>query len=155
MSQSVDLRALEELEQHLKGVLNELPGARRELHQEYAVLAKELVDQNIRATVNDSHGKIQRWQESRVGSGGGYAAVSPQKGETGRDSPGAITNYLESGHRIRRPSGQDPDYVPRINVSGRVDGRHFYHAANQQIQLRAIEVAERFAADLADKLEGK
>lgn len=155
MSQSIDYKALESLEKDLKALLNSIPNARKQLHEEYAAMAKELVDANIKATVNDPSGKVSGWQEARVGSGGGYAAVSATASSTGKNSPGAITNYLENGHAIRKPSGKDPHYRPRIHVAGRVDGRHFYHNASLKAQRRAIDIAEKFVNKLADKLEGK
>ena len=142
MSHSIDMRGLERLEKDLNALLKEIPEARRKLHQQFADLAKGLVDESIDATVNDANGHVKSWQEKRVGSGGGYAAVSPQKGKTGRDSPGAITNYLENGHAIR-------------SSSARVEGRHFYAAAATKAQAKALELAEGFAEKLAAQLEGK
>ena len=102
--QSIEINGLAELDAKLQAILKELPEARRQLHERLAEMAKKEVDAQIDASgLNDSHGKIKGWQEAHVGSGGGYAAVRPQKGMTGDNSPGAITNYLENGHRIREP----------------------------------------------------
>lgn len=38
---------------------------------------KEVQDQVVRQGVNDSRGRIRRWQDMRVGSHNGYVAVSP------------------------------------------------------------------------------
>lgn len=72
-------------------------------------------------------------------------------GGTGEGSVGAITNYLESGHKIRPPGG-GKDYRPRINVPY-VKGYFFYEAAGVEAERIALEEAERFADELADMLE--
>lgn len=152
--QSVEIKGLEELDERLKSILDELPGARRELHERLAEMAKKEVDVQIDASgLNDSHGKIKNWQEPHVGSGGGYAAVRAQKGQTGDNSPGAITNYLENGHAIRQPLGKSKYYRPRIKKSY-VDGYHFYEAARTVVESKAIAEAEKFVEELGQKLEG-
>ena len=83
--------------------------------------------------------------------GGGYAAVRPEKGKTGADSPGAITNYLEGGHRIASPRG-GKNYRPRLRVSY-VSGYHFYAAAAMRAESIAIGEAEAWADELARELE--
>ena len=152
--QSIELDALEKLDEDLKDLLEEFPKARRELHERLAEMIKEEVDKQIDASgLNDSRGKIKGWQEPHVGSGGGYAAVRAQKGETGDNSPGAITNYLENGHRIREPSGKSKYYRPRINKPY-VDGYHFYQAARTVVEAKAIAEAERFVEEFRRRLEG-
>lgn len=139
---------MSEMERLLKG-LGELckksPEIKRELHTAAAERLKETVDREIIASgVNDSHGKIRGWQAKFVGSRGGYAAVRAQKGETGKNSPGAITNYLENGHRIRTPFA---DYSEK-----RVKGYHFYQRASESAGREMKEVAEEFADKLADRI---
>lgn len=152
--QSIDLKDLEKFTKELNDLLDQVPGARRKLHEEIAELAKREVDEQIIASgIQDNRGKIRGWQKSYVGSGGGYAAVRPTNERTGPNSPGAITNYLESGHKIRPPSGRGKRYRPKINVSY-VEGRHFYQNAAKSIEAKAIRLAERFAEDLAKRIEG-
>lgn len=79
----------------------------------------------IAGSIRDSHGKVQSWQQIYKGSGGGYVAIRPVSPPTGPHSPGAITNYLQSGHAIRPPTGKNQRYRPRIHVV-RVAGRGFY-----------------------------
>jgi len=153
--QSINLKGLEELTNDLNVLLDEVPEARRKLHEEMADMAKKEVDAQIVASgVKDDRGKIRNWQEEHVGSGGGYAAVRAVKGSTGDNSPGAITNYLESGHKIRQPSGKAKHYKPRINTPF-VEGRHFYQNAQKNVDAKAIQIAERFAENLADRIEGR
>lgn len=151
--QSIEVRGLEELDKRLELLLKEAPEAKRKLHEELAVMAKQEVDIQIAASLDDSNGKIQNWQTEHVGSGGGYAAVRPTDKTTGDNSPGAITNYLESGHSIRPPSGTARRYKPKIKVPY-VDGRHFYQNARRNVTANAIYIAEKFADDLAKKIMG-
>ena len=94
---------------------------------------------------------MRRWQVAHVGSGGGYAAVRPEKGKTGADSPGAITNYLEGGHRIASPRG-GKNYRPRLRVSY-VSGYHFYVNTSMRAESIAIGEAEAWADEIARELE--
>lgn len=110
------------------------------------------VRESIRQSgINDAHGKVQSWQQVRYGSGGGYAAVSAARGKTGQDSPGAITNYLESGHKTRRPSGTAEHYRPRINKT-RTTAYGFYRSskskADQLTRNAALEVEQKLAGVL-------
>lgn len=161
-AQSVNLSELESLSQALNELLEEFPEMRRELHEQLGKLAKHEVDNAINASgLNDSNGKIRRWQEIYIGSKGGYAAVRPIYTSTGENSPGAITRYLNQGHRIRgfnkvqsgRHRRQGGGYRPRIRVSY-VNGFHFYGTANITLEAKAIQLVEQFADKLANRLEG-
>lgn len=152
--QSLDIAALEKFSDDLNALLNELPGARRELHEKIAEAAKQEVNTQINQSgLNDSGGRVKEWQEPHVGSGGGYAAVRASDSSTGDNSPGAVTNYLENGHKVRKPSGQAKRYRPKIKLPY-VDGKHFYASARQSAESRAIQIAEDFADEIAKKLEG-
>lgn len=149
-----DLRqnGLDSLDRSFQELLKKAPEKRKELHERIADRLKETIDAKIVERLDDSNGKIREWQEKKVGSGGGYAAVRPVKDEAGQNSPGAITQYLEGGHEIRTPNG-GKDYRPRINVPY-VEGHFFYEAAATEAERVALEEAERFADELANILEG-
>lgn len=133
-------------------ILQEFPERRRELHERVGrAVQRELQQQIASSGVNDSSGKVRRWQAVHVGSGGGYAAVRPEKGKTGADSPGAITNYLEGGHRIASPRG-GKNYRPRLRVSY-VSGYHFYVNTSMRAESIAIGEAEAWADEIARELE--
>lgn len=149
----VNVRGLAELDAKLDRLLKEFPEERRKLHEEIAQSIKKEVDTQISNTLNDSRGKVRSWQVSYVGSGGGYAAVRPKGGQIGGNSPGAITNYLEHGHKIRGPSGKSDRYRSRIKRIY-VDGRHFYQRARRQVEVEAIKRAEALAERLAKRIEG-
>lgn len=148
--QSVEIKGLAELDKALSDMLTEFPDARREMHERISKKVEENVRSKINASgLNDSLGRVKGWQEGRVGSGGGYAAVSAIRGATGADSPGAITNYLENGHKIRPPGKT----MPRAKRAY-VNGYHFYAAASEQAQAIAVAEAETMLNELAGKLEG-
>lgn len=152
--QSINLSALDGLTKDLDSLLKKMPEKNRALHEELAELAKAEVDAQISASgVNDSSGEIKGWQEPHVGSRGGYAAVRASDAGTGNNSPGAITNYVGSGHKIRRPGGKSKRYRPAIKKPY-VDGRHFYQKAQTAMESKAIDVGNRFADDLAKELGG-
>ncbi|HWQ59052.1 MAG TPA: hypothetical protein VN540_08520 [Clostridia bacterium] len=150
----VDLSQLDKLDARMNEVLRQAPEKRRELHENLSGMMKDVVDQSIDASINDARGQIKDWQKQYVGTGGGYAAVRASDESTGDKSPGAITNYVDSGHKIRPPSGRDPHYRPRINVAY-VNGAHFYETAAPVVASQAVAAAEKFVADIAGILEGK
>lgn len=149
--QSVEIQGLDKLDSALKKILDEAPAARRELHERIAARVQSEVAAQVDASgIHDDGGKIKGWQEGRVGSGGGYAAVSAVSNESGPSSPGAITYYLNSGHKIRPPGKTRRS---RVKVAY-VNGRHFYQAASERAEAIAYEEVEKFAAEIAKKLEG-
>lgn len=149
--QSVDLIGLDKLDKSINKLLKEFPEKRRELHEEFADVLKETLNKQIDLSLTDNSGKIKSWQGKYVGSKGGYAAVRAVDTSIGSSSPGAITNYLNSGHKIRRPSGKNKNYKPRINKIY-VDGRHFYQKTLKQSEAELIAIAEKFADSIVDEL---
>lgn len=155
--QSIDTSGIEAFDRTLAELLKEDPDERHELHEKLGAMAKLEVNRAIASSgVNDSHGNVRRFQVRRIGSKGGYAAVSAAGSNdgamTGSNSPGAITNYLESGHKIR-PHKSSKGYRPRICIAY-VNGFHFYQSAGTSVEAKAISMVEDFANRLADKLEG-
>lgn len=147
--QEIGLRGLE---RSFDKLLEEFPERRRELHERVGrAVQRELQRQIASSGINDSSGRVRRWQVVHVGTGGGYAAVRPEKGKTGADSPGAITNYLEGGHRIASPRG-GKNYRPRLRVSY-VSGYHFYVNTSMRAESIAIGEAEAWADEIARELE--
>ncbi len=152
--QSVQFDGLKDFDRDLKELLDKIPSAKKELHEKISDTIKKEVDNEISTSgLNDSTGKIKGWQESVVGSRGGYAAVHAESGQTGANSPGAITNYLENGHKIREPKGAAKYYKPRIKKPY-VDGYHFYKSASHSVEAKAIAEAETFVEELKKRLEG-
>lgn len=150
--QSVDLKALDELEKDIADLIKSFPDMQRELHEEFANTIKKKVDSEIVASLKNGASKIKRLQGKYVGSYGGYAAVRAVDTSTGSESPGAITNYLENGHKIRKPTGRNKRYKPRINKIY-VDGYHFYSKASNNLEADIIKISEKFANKIRNKLE--
>ena len=150
--QSVDLKGLDELEKDIADLIKSFPDMQRELHEEFANTIKKKVDSEIVASLKNGASKIKRWQGKYVGSYGGYAAVRAVDTSTGSESPGAITNYLENGHKIRKPTGRNKRYKPRINKIY-VDGYHFYSKASNNLEADIIKISEKFANKIRNKLE--
>lgn len=150
--QSVDLKALDELEKDIADLIKSFPDMQRELHEEFANTIKKKVDSEIVASLKNGASKIKRWQGKYVGSYGGYAAVRAVDTSTGSESPGAITNYLENGHKIRKPTGRNKRYKPRINKIY-VDGYHFYSKASNNLEADIIKISEKFSNKIRNKLE--
>lgn len=140
--------AIGEIAADFERLLAEIPDMRRGLHEELAGVAKSEVNASIGGT-----GKVQGWQERIVGSGGGYAAVRPIKTPSGKGGPGAVTNAIEHGHKIRLPGGKANRYRPRVKVA-HVSGRFFYQKAEAGVEAKAIAAAEAFCDKLAARLEG-
>lgn len=155
--QSVDMTALKELERDLEYILREIKGAKRDLHDRVGAAVLEEVRRNIDASgINDANGHIKGYQTSVTGSGGGYAAVRAVRGlgqHGSSDSPGAVTNYLEGGHQIRKPSGKAKRRRKGRIKKAYVDGFHFYGSTESSAEQIAISEAERFADEITARLE--
>jgi len=156
--QSVEMGELHRLIDDFEHVLREVPNSRREMHRRVGAAVLEEVRRQIDSSgLNDAHGRIKGYQDYFVGSLGGYAAVRAIRGlgpHGYSDSPGALTNYLENGHRIRRPSGRAKKRRRGRAKQAYADGFHFYEAARQTAESIAYEAAYRYAEDLAQMLEG-
>ena len=116
----------------------------------------------------DAKGTVRSWQEVRLGSRGGYAALAPQKAtplRAGRKPKSwrgeavtvkQITKWLELGHGVRKP-GPDSKRKSRFGRSGvnrstgvrYVKARMFYSWTKMKALEHAIDAAnealERFA----------
>ena len=157
MEYGIDMGMLSEFSAALDALVKDSPELQRELHTELADELKRALDGSISSAVNDSSGHVRSWQEKHVGSKGGYAAVRPAKGTLSRGGKSyriaAVTEYLERGHKPRRPSGADDNYRPRLK-NAYVDGRHFYSKTYNKIERTAISRAERLVNTIAERLEG-
>lgn len=148
--QTVEVYGLNELINRIDDCIGARQVDHRELHERIVVQMKEEVDASILASGFQNPGKIADWQGTHVGSGGGYAAVRAVKGATGSNSPGAITNYLESGHKVR-PPGKTRPRAKQL----RVEGYHFYDRTKPKLLEIATAEAEKYLQEIADRLQGK
>lgn len=140
----IDGQALDRLDENLAEALRRTPESKREVLTD---LGEQLLSQ-VRANIGGA-GKVRKWQHTHVGDKGGYVAVHPverTEDPYGR-AVGAVTNAIESGHKIRPPGGKAKRYVPRIKVY-RVPGKGMYdrtdperaaEASAQQLERRLAE----------------
>lgn len=138
----------------LQGLATEFRAARAELLTEAGNRLKEALDSRITASgLRDIHGKVRSWQVQYRGSGGGYVALRATNTSTGDNSPGAITNYLESGHKVRFPSGKSQRYRPEVHVA-RARAFKFYAATKPDLEKVERETAQAMEQRLTAYLEG-
>ncbi len=154
MAQSVTVKGLDELIGSLQDVAEDFSRVRREFHEAVAEEIREEVLKSLGSRAKSSTGKVAGWQESVVGTLGGYAAMRPRKGKNGKYAYGYITNAIESGHAISRPRKARKGYRARIKKRY-VLGLHFYERAKPLAEKRAIDGANRLADTIKQKLEEK
>lgn len=154
MAQSVTVKGLDELIGSLQDVAEDFPRVRREFHEAVTEEIREEVLKSLGSRAKSSTGKVAGWQESVVGTLGGYAAMRPRKGKNGKYAYGYITNAIESGHAISRPRKARKGYRARIKKRY-VLGLHFYERAKPLAEKRAIDGANRLADTIKQKLEEK
>ena len=105
-------------------------------------------------------GKVQRWQEMQMGSGGGYTAIRAkaktyQVAKSGqRTAVGYITNAIESGHRVRRPASGSKRYRYRGRGVLTVPGKRMYAATAGDADRIAARTARDVEKRLTAALEG-
>lgn len=145
-----------------ENVVEVFPDAkRRALHEAGKVVLMEVMDQIVITGVRDTRFNVRNWQSTRMGSGGGYVAISPAvvsvpgKGMMSKK----ITEYLDQGHAARRPTGRNKRYKPQIKramigAAGNVfvPGRHFYSAARPKANTEAKKAAEKVLAQIENLL---
>lgn len=140
--------------ERLHGLAAEFRAVRAQLLDQAGNQLEQALDRSITASgLRDIHGKVRSWQEQYKGSGGGYVALRPRAGETGTNSPGAITNYLESGHKVRFPSGRAKRYRPEVHMA-RARAFKFYADTQPVAEEVAREMAQSVEQRLAAYLEG-
>ena len=152
MAQSVEINGLSKLQRDLQELIQEIPERRRELHERLSEqMQKELVGA-IGSLTKTSSGDLASWQERTVGSRGGYAAVRPMKGKEGKYAYGYITNAVESGRVIRKPTVQRKGYRARVKARY-VLGLGFYKRTRLKLEKMAIDEANRMIEEIAKALE--
>lgn len=164
-------RDLRRLSERLQQIVRDAPDQQRALHERLGTALLDEVRHRAPISVKGhslghgeyhERGTLRRWQTKYIGSKGGYAAIraisrDEQRGSS-REIAGAITNYVENGHKIgRRHQGvsartrrrwkQNPA-PPKSFVSG----RGFYHAAHATADRLLTQAAERWADEIAREL---
>lgn len=157
MGNNIDTTQLEKLSRNLEQAMKEFPEERRAAHEKVGQMLEKRLKATMSARLNTRNKNpkgVIGWQEVHVGSKGGYAAIRPAKTPSGKNGAGAITNYLESGHKIRRPSGKAKRLQKsRIRVAY-VAGRYFYRDTAREISQNAEQIMKELAQTMAKKIEG-
>lgn len=161
-------RDLRRLSERMQQIVRDAPDQQRALHER---LGETLLDDvRHRAPISvkghdlghgeyHERGTLRRWQTKYIGSKGGYAAIRAAERPKGVNGAGAITNYVENGHKIgRRHQGVSArtrrrrlqySMIPTLSF---VNGRGFYHKAHAAAARLLTQAAERWADEIAREL---
>ena len=143
-------------------LLEVVPEARREAVEAAGEAVKRSLDTQIQSSNLsgvEAKGRVSSWQRLRLGSGGGWAAVSAMKGSvyswdqragfgarvrqhTWHDKPVTarqVTAWLERGHGVR--------------PSGYVSGRRFYASTKDDALIIALQAADKVFCRIADEVD--
>ena len=122
---------------------------------------------------SDAKGTVRSWQEVRIGSGGGYAAVTPKKDiarpkrwrqHTYRGQPVTqkqVTRWLERGHGTPATGAKQWNYVMKTKKwhqvaerqgVGYVPGRQFYSFTQAKAWEHARKAADKVLSLIADEV---
>ena len=162
VSKNIERERLRRFVQYWDRLLEIVPEARREAVESAGEAVKRLLDAQIqRADLSsgEAKGRVISWQRIRLGSGGGWAAISPTKGtvyswdqragfgarvrqHTWHGKPVTarqVTIWLERGHGVR--------------PSGYVTGRQFYAGTRDDAQQIALKAADKVLCRIADEVD--
>lgn len=122
--------------------LETLPGAKKAALLKSGLAVQALLNKQIDSRFSSAisrkgkrfapNEQVKRWQELRLGSGGGFSALSPKnitvrtnKKGGGTHTAAQITRYLERGYKTREPSGRWKRYRPRMGDRLDANGKHY------------------------------
>lgn len=151
---------VDELFDRIVAAFEEFPGlkerALEELGQE---LTADVLGKMAASGLHNGGGRLREWQQYHIGSRKGYVAVRPigskEGATTGRNSPGAITNYVEGGHAVRRRSATATTRRRSQARLAAVPGRHFYAATASSAEERGNRLMRELGEELVARLEGR
>lgn len=152
MDINVDASAISDLIKRLEKSPAVIQEAKRQAFKAAAPKLKAAVDRAIGGS-----GKVRSWQEARVGSDGGYAAVSPKpktfaedrRGQETRYKVGYVTGAISYGHQTPR------NKAGYRTSSKKIAGRYFYESVDEdEVENIAQEAAEQIVQALTDHLGG-
>ena len=161
-------RDLRRLSERMQQIVRDAPDQQRALHER---LGETLLDDvRHRAPISvkghdlghgeyHERGTLRRWQTKYIGTRGGYAAIRAAETPKGVNGAGAITNYVENGHRVGRAGygvsartrrrRRQYGMIPPLSF---VNGRGFYHKAHAAAARLLTQAAERWADEIAREL---
>lgn len=166
---------LERFSQFWDSLFEVVPEARAEAVKAMGEAAKQELDAQIGAAdlETDAKGTVRSWQELRLGSRGGYAALSPRSGTAAPRSgkqhtwKGAavtqrqVTKWLERGHGTRKPRAGSATAWNQAGTAGirrrsavsYVKGRQFYSYTRGKALDLALKAADRALSRIADEVD--
>lgn len=154
---TLDRKAIEKFNSYWEDLMEEFPEARATAVRTMGEAVKRDLDAQISMADlgTDAKATVQSWQELRLGSKGGYAALSGQKGKLSnrwRGQPVTIkqvTKWLERGHGVRKSASGSGRAWNRAGRSGLntvtglryVKGRMFYSWTKMKALEHALDAA--------------
>lgn len=177
---------LESLNNIFDGLVRELPEVKRKAVEAAGEAVKRSLNAQIRSadlSGIEAKGRVSAWQQIRLGSGGGWAAISPMKGTVyswdrranfgdrvrqhtwhGKAmTAGLLTMLLERGHSVgvRGYTAKDRlkyrrDLAPARKGgwgSTHVAGRQFYAYTKVDAQEVALKAADKVLCRIADEVD--
>lgn len=129
---------LYDLDKEFEKMIKQFPNARRKLVEDSGSKMYDKVMANISANVKDKSGNLKNGVTKAVGSGGGYAAVRPNR----KVAP--HTHLIENGHKVVRNG----------KVVGWVEGKHMYRNALNELANELERDAEKMLDDLVGDFNG-
>lgn len=161
-------RDLRSLDMRLKEILLRAPEQQRALHERLGTVLLDEVRHRAPISIKGhslghgeyhERGTLRRWQTKYIGTRGGYAAIRAAETPKGVNGAGAITNYVENGHRVGRAGygvsartrrrWRQYGMIPPLSF---VNGRGFYHKAHATADRLLTQAAERWADEIAREL---
>lgn len=161
-------RDLRRLSERMQQIVRDAPDQQRALHERLGTALLDEVRHRAPISIKGhslghgeyhERGTLRRWQTKYIGTRGGYAAIRAAEKPKGVNGAGAITNYVENGHRVGRAGygGSARTRRRRLQYSmiptlSFVNGRGFYHKAHAAAARLLTQAAERWADEIAREL---
>jgi len=184
VTKNLEREQLRRFVQYWDRLMEAVPEARREAVEEAGVAVKRALDAQIqRADLSsgEAKGRVRSWQDLRIGSRGGYAAISPgretvyswdkranfggrARQHTWNGKPVTarqVTTWLEQGHGTgttgrmetsRLKGGRTRQRKARWG-SGYVAGRKFYADTRDDALEIALKAADKVLCRIADEVD--
>lgn len=180
---TLDRQKLDRFARRWEDLYRAFPEARRKAAETMAESVKKDLNAQIQAAnlAPSAKATVRSWQQIRLGSGGGWSAVSPAKGtvmsrdprkggwkmrqHTNQGKPVTakqVTRWLERGHGTPPTGRKTQSYVRKTKTwheiaersgSGYVEGRLFYSWTYMKAVDHAIEAAEKLLDSISEEMD--
>lgn len=171
----MDRKMIREFNEYWEDLYRAFPAARAQAVEAMGQAVQTELNTRIQSADLEAgaKGTVRSWQELRMGSRGGYAALTPRKGRPASNGRKAktwngtpvtvkqVTRWLERGHGTRKPAPGSSRQWSRAGRSGihhvtgtrYVKGRQFYSYTKLYATEVALKAAERVLSHIADEVE--